>query len=899
VKIAQIESNLESLVKSFTEDSFIYDLLSAYGLPKAAITRLRKGNSNLSKKDNVILWKKKLYFEVNRSDDLHHHIDELVKNGDTHKHSPRFIIVTDFKTILSVDTQTGDSLDVEIERLDRHYEFFLPWAGMEKSQLQNENPADIKAAERMAKLYDEIRRNNPDDSDEFRHDLNVFMARLLFCFFAEDTGIFEDNIFTNAVGSHTQSDGSDLDEYLNKLFEVLNTEEGKRNNFPDHFDVFPYVNGGLFSKNIQAPRFNKRSREMLIDSGVLDWASINPDIFGSMMQAVVTAEDRSSVGMHYTSVVNIMKVIEPLFLNDLHEEFDKAKGSQDKLNKLLARLSKIKVFDPACGSGNFLIIAYKELRRLEMKILKESGQIALSNISLDQFYGIEIEDFSHEIAILSLWLAKHQMSVEFFAEFGRRKPILPLKSTGNIIKGNACRIDWEDVCPKVKDDEIYILGNPPYLGQKKQDKSQKQDIVEIFRHLSTYKTLDYISIWFYKASKFMMNTNNIFCAFVSTNSICQSNHVSSLWPSLLEFGIDIFFCVKDFKWTNSAKNNAGVVCVIVGITNSFSSNKKIYTNQKINSVKNISPYLIDGNNTIVKKVSRCISNLPEMVSGNMALDDGHLMIETIEERVKIINSNQHANRFIRETTGGREFLHDEKRWCLWIEDIDLEIAKSIELINEKIEACYSFRINGGNVAKGLAYRAHQFRYRHISKLNQLIIPQTTSENREYVPIGFLEKDIVVQQSAQVIYDPEVFVFSILNSRIHLLWVKIIGGKQGLSIRYSPSICYNTFPFPKISKNKKEELNQLTFNILEEREKHSDKTLAQLYDPDKMPEGLKEAHRLNDLAVERCYRPTPFNNDDERLQYLFSLYEKMIEIENSEGTLFAEAAQKKRKRRIDA
>jgi len=899
MNIVQIEKNIKKLMKSISRKTFIYEFLLAYGLPKASITRLKKGNLNLSKVVGEISWKKKLFFREEFKTDLHLTITEISK---TIKHNQRFIIVTDYKTLLAIDTKTNDKLDCELKDLPKHYDFFLPWAGMEKAQHANENPADVKAAEKMAKLFDEIKKDNPDDSPEFVHGLNVILSRLLFCFFAEDTHIFEDNQFTNSIDSHTQTDGSDLDTFLDTLFLVLNTPKNKRDDIPKYLNDFPFVNGGLFAKKIKAPKFSRRSRSAILNSGDQDWSVINPDIFGSMFQAVIGADQRGNLGQHYTSVPNIMKVIEPLFLNELYETFNaivessfKFKTKQNKLKELLFRIQKIKIFDPACGSGNFLIIAYKELRILEMKIFEAGELLALSDIKLSQFYGIEIDDFAGEIAKLALWLAEHQMNVEFFAKFGRTNPTLPLKEAGKIVYGNACRLDWEEVCSKNEGDEIYILGNPPYAGQKKQNKSQKDDMTFLFSHFKTYKTLDYISVWFFKAAQFVNNTNNISFSFVSTNSICQANHVSSLWPSLLGFGVEIFFAYRDFKWTNNARHNAGVVCVIIGVTNAFTGKKKIYTDQNIIMVNNINPYLIDSKDLIISKRATCISNLPEMVSGNMALDDGLLMIETVEEKENIIKNNPIASRFIRETTGGREFLHNEKRWCLWIEDEELEMAKSMNAIKKKIDDCYNFRINGGEVAKSLAYRSHQFRYRHTSNLNQLIIPQTTSENRDYIPIGFFEKDIVIQQSAQVIYDPEMFIFSVLTSRIHLVWVNIIGGKQGLSIRYSPSICYNTFPFPPISTQRKNEMTQAVFRILEEREKHSDKTLAQLYDPDRMPDGLREAHRQNDLIIEKCYRSTPFKSDEERLEYLFKLYEKMIAEEKDKGTLF-EKPKKTRKKR---
>ena len=471
MNLPPIEKNLSKLIKDFNEKTFIYDLLLAYNLPKATITRLQKGTANLSKVDGEVSLKKKVFFKEVYNDDLHLSITNLSK---ILKHNERFIIVTDYKTLLAKDTKMNVTLDIHIKDLPKNYDFFLPWAGMEKAQFQDENPADVKAAVKMAKLFDEIKSDNEDDSPEFLHSLNVFLSRLLFCFFAEDSDIFEDNQFANAIASHTQKDGSDLKEYLDNLFEVLNTRENQRVGLPEYLNAFPYVNGGLFAEKHGAPNFSYTSRKAIIESGSLNWGEINPDIFGSMFQAVNHADNRGTLGQHFTSVPNIMKVIEPLFLNDLKEEFENARGDNNKLNQLLYRLKNIKIFDPACGSGNFLIIAYKELRRLEMEIFKEMGSLALSEISLNQFYGIELDDFAHEIAILALWLTKHQMNVEFFKEFGRTNPTLPLSDAGNIVQGNACRLDWEEVCPKNENDEIYILGNPPYVGSRNQNEAQKQ-----------------------------------------------------------------------------------------------------------------------------------------------------------------------------------------------------------------------------------------------------------------------------------------------------------------------------------------------------------------------------------------------------------------------------------------
>ena len=512
MNIAQISDNLEKLIESFNKETFIFDLLLAYGTPKATISRLQQGDKEMFLEGTVVI-KKKLYFKSVIHKDLQTVFDSLKTNDKVLKQAPRFIIVTDFVTFLAYDLKTDESLDIPILEIAQHNDFFLPWAGMEKSKQQTENIADVKAAERMAKLYDEITKDNPTTTHEEVHNLNVFLSRLLFCYFAEDTGIFDKDIFTMSVESLTQKDGSDLNGYLDTLFVIMNTPlvqraalYGGTTSMPAYLNAFPYVNGGLFRTEHAAPVFTRKSRQMLIDCGLtLQWQDINPDIFGSMIQAVITPEHRGGLGMHYTSVPNIMKVIEPLFLDELKTEFESAKGNTKKLNELLKRIWKIKVFDPACGSGNFLIIAYKELRKLEMGIFKELGIFAFSEVNLGNFYGIELDDFAHEIATLSLWLAEHQMNQEFMKEFGRTKPALPLQETGNIVHGNACRIDWEIVCPKNDNDEIYILGNPPYLGSRRQDDIQKEDLQIIFQQ--DYKSLDYIASWFYKGAKFIKNIN--------------------------------------------------------------------------------------------------------------------------------------------------------------------------------------------------------------------------------------------------------------------------------------------------------------------------------------------------------------------------------------------------------
>lgn len=925
MNIAQIEKNLQKLMKSFDKESFIYELLLAYGSPKASITRLQKGNLNLSKNESEIIWKKKLFFKEEYKEDLHITVSEIAKNI---KHNERFVIVTDYKLLLAIDTKTDDKLDIELKDLPKHYDFFLPWAGMEKATHANENPADVKAAEKMAKLFDEIKKDNPDDSPEFIHGLNVFLSRLLFCFFAEDTNIFKDGQFTNAISSHTQADGSDLNEYLDKLFEVLNTANKDRKNLPSYLSEFPYVNGGLFEKKLKTPTFTRRSRQAIIDSGELDWSAINPDIFGSMIQAVITPEHRGGLGMHYTSVPNIMKVIEPLFLNDLYEAFEKAEGNPKKLNELLHRLSKLKIFDPACGSGNFLIIAYKELRRLEIKIIQHlqalqkaadgfkrrnepillfeipkaqlelaaSFQVELfSRIQLNQFYGIELDDFAHEIAQLSLWLAEHQMNVEFKKEFGQTNPTLPLKEAGQITHGNACRIDWESVCPKKKDDEIYILGNPPYLGFRNWKKEQKEEMEATFREMGNVKRLDYIGCWFKNASDYIANSISKY-AFVSTNSICQGEQVSLLWPYIFNQGQEIFFAHKPFDWSNSAKGNAGVTCVIVGIQERNLKQKTIYSDDRHLLVDEIGPYLIQGNTTMMYQRTKPLSDFPIMALGSSGIDGGYLMVSP-EEKQELIRKNEKAGQFIKPFLSGGDFLNGIERYCLWIDDDKIDLAKSIFEINERIEKCRNYRLTAGRDAQKAANVPHRFFYRKYKNSNSIIIPRTSSGRREYLPCGFLDPGIIVSNQAFVIYESNPSLFGVLSSKLHFEWMALTSGRMRHDFSYSVNLTYNTLPFPPISDQRKSEITQCVFRILEEREKHPEKTLAELYDPDKMPEDLREAHRANDLVIEKCYRARPFESDEERLEFLFKLYEKMIEEEKNKGGLFE--VQKKSKKKKNA
>lgn len=877
--IIEIENNLNTLISNFNKETFIFDLLLAYGTPKSTIKRLVGSDHDKLTSHGELIVRKKLFFKV-ANENLHSMIDELKTQKEVTKHSPRFIIVTDFETLLAYDTKTSDSFDTELLNIVNHYDFFLPLAGMEKANFQDENPADVKASLKMAKLYDELQKNNHFESKEDIHSLNVFLTRLLFCYFAEDTNIFPDNIFTSSISSHTSFDGSDVDSYMQRLFKIFNTPQDQREiNTPEYLQKFPYVNGGLFRDVVKVPTFTTKSRNILIEIGQLQWSQINPDIFGSMIQAVVTPDHRGNMGMHYTSVPNIMKVIEPLFLDELYLEFEKAYENKSKLQSLLNRLTKIKIFDPACGSGNFLIIAYKKLRELEMSILKRidvlSGQMSFSfsEIKLTQFYGIELDDFAHEVAILSLWLAEHQMNLEFYKAFGRTSPSLPLQNGGNIVHGNATRINWEEVCPKNVGDEIFILGNPPYLGARLQSKEQKEDMSEVFKGIKNFNNLDYIACWFYKGTSFIKNANAK-VAFVSTNSISQGEQVGILWTHILNENIEIDFAHKSFKWQNNAKSNAAVIVVIIGLRNISNKSKYLFTENIKHEVKNINAYLVNAENIIVQKRTNSLSKLKSMSFGSMPNDGGNLLL-TLEEKNKLVDNFPETQKLIKKFSGSQEFINGQEKFCLWISDENKDFAFDNCMIKDKIEKCQNHRENSDREAtKKLASIPYKFAEIRFKNSDSIIVPATSSERRNYIPIGFLNSDTIISNSANAIYDAELWIFGVISSLMHMVWMRTVAGRLKTDYRYSSALVYNTFPFPNISQKQKDEITELVFAILDEREKHSQKTLAQLYDPDKMPEGLKKAHHNLDIALEQCYRSKPFESDEERLEYLFKMYEEM-------------------------
>lgn len=900
MKSIEIKQNVQNLIDNFSKDEFVFDLLVAYGISKTSVTRLKKGDYNLSKVDGEILYKKKIFFKVEATDKLLSSIDAITKEERILKIKPRFAILTDHKQIVAKDLLKGKNLDVKIKELPNYFDFFLPLAGSEVYNASNDNEADRNASYKMASLYDLLIEENPEiyNSKESIHHLNIFLSRLLFCFFAEDTEIFsEDSIFTNTLAQHTAENGNDTHTFLDDLFDRLDSKSGK--DYPDFLAKFPYVNGGLFGQKISSPRFTSKARKTLIELGELQWKDINPDIFGSMIQAVVIPDYRSDLGMHYTSVANILKLIKPLFLDELYEEFENA-TTVKQLNALIQRISKIKFFDPACGSGNFLIITYKEIRLLEIKILEKitdlegnAPTIKWTSVQLSQFYGIEIDDFAHEMAILSLWLAEHQMNKVFeerLFDYGKSKPILPLKEAGQIKQGNATRRDWNEVCPISSTDEVYVIGNPPYLGARLQDAEQKKDMKIVFNGKNGYNNMDYISCWFFKAKDYIKGFNAK-CAFVTTNSICQGEQVALMWPAILSDNIEIDFAYQSFKWTNNAKGNAGVTVIILALRNVSDEPKYLFIDNFRKLAKNINPYLIDSTNIIVTGRSKSLSKFPEISFGSMANDGGHLLLSQ-EEKDTLVSQNPKSKILIKRLVGALEFIRGVNKYCLWIEDEQKDLAISLPLVKDRIDKTEISRLNSKREAtQKLSIIPHKFAEIRYLPTESILIPSVSSETRDYIPMGFLNPDEVIVAPNFAIYHAQPWLFAVITSRMHMVWVRNVGGKLKTDYRYSAKLCYNTFPFPEITTKQKENLNLYVFAILDERAKHPSKTMAQLYNPTTMPKGLLEAHQALDLAIEQCYRLQPFKNDTERLEYLFKMYEEMLQ----KDTLFAKQKKTRKKK----
>ncbi len=885
----EISKRIESIPAGLAGASWGFAFLKCFQgtgskLPASTFDRVKQGPSNFAAdKANEILWKKLIYFrwveKGVRSALTEAKNSALVRNR-TNK--PMFIFIASPDEIAAHDLDQGEDLLIPRDELPSYAYFFLPFAGKKKITVTSEAlEIDVKATRKMAVLFDEIRKTNPGFDS---HDLNVLLARLLFCFYAEDTKIFDvESLFTNSLASHTHADGSDLSSYIATVFRRFATLD--ESSFAQEYRKFPYVNGGLFENEHPVPVFTEKSRKQLLENGKMDWKAINPDIFGSMFQAIIDPEKRHELGMHYTSRENIMKVISPLFLDALREEFEKSKGNAKKLEALHQRISEMKIFDPACGSGNFLILAYEKLRELEMDIIEAKGEVAelFPRIKINQFHGIEIDDFAHELAMLALWIKEHQMNLIFHARFNTSPAALPLREGAHIVRDNAATCDWNDVCPRTvsgKDGlaqrlEIYVLGNPPYLGSSMQDAKQKAELAAIAqaRGIRSFKNLDYISCWFFKASDYLKGYS-VASAFVSTNSISQGEHTALLWQTIVEDkDVEIFFAYESFKWKNSAVGNAGVTCTVVGLRNTSKEPKWIIDGKQTSKVPFINAYLRNLEEVWILRQPKSISKLPGLKLGSKPTDNGGLNFDhEVYEQLK--EADPVALKYTKHYLGADEFLEKKLRYCLWIPDHKVEEARQSPFVRERLQqvAAYRSKPDNSEICRNFANRPHRFLQRAHQDSDSIIFPSTTSGGREYIPLGFLDSNTVISNAGQAIYDAQAWTFGVLSSKMHMEWTKLVAGRLKTDPRYS-SFVYNNFPIPPITKATKHALEEAVFEIIDIREEFHEMTYADMYDPGKMPTKLLLAHRKLDGIVDRCYREKPFNDVNERLEHLIALYKK--------------------------
>ncbi|MFU3591707.1 class I SAM-dependent DNA methyltransferase [Pseudomonas aeruginosa] len=897
----EIEQAITDLAEQpFDRAEFPYAFLEAFGNKETTIKRLRAGASNKSDLGGV-LQTSNIHILTCDAGQVPQALAALKASPATAKSKAKFILATDGTDFEAEDLTSGETVACAFKDFPDHFGFFLPLAGISTVRQISENAFDIRATSRLNRLYVELLKDNPEwGTAERRHDMNKLMARLIFCFFAEDTDIFVGKgRFTETVAQMSARDSSNTHEVLATLFRAMNTKREDRAaaKIPRWAEDFPYVNGQLFSGGDEVPRFSKIARSYLLHVGGLDWTKINPDIFGSMIQAVAEDEERGELGMHYTSVPNILKVLNPLFLDDLRAKLEEAGDNPRTLLNLRKRMARIRVFDPACGSGNFLVIAYKEMRSIEAEINKRRGESdRASELPLTNFRGIELRDFPAEIARLALVIAEYQCDVLYRGQKLALAEFLPLRNENWITCGNALRLDWLSICPPTgtgvkfqADDlfgtpvdqaqidfqneggETFICGNPPYVGDKFQTDKQKADLKSVIGGRSSHKAMDYIAGWFWKASEYITGEGSF--AFVSTNSICQGVQVPIIWPPIFSRGQEIFFAHKDFYWSNNASRNANVICIVVGVSKQSGRPKYIYAENQKQTVAAINAYLIAGKNIIVEKHPSPISDLPPMVAGNIPRDKGNFMLSP-EERDRLLESHPEASPLIKKILGSMEFINGIERSCLWIEDDQADLAQSIPAIKTRLDAVIEYRRSGSERGKlGLA-TPHRFERTIVGNSTQIIVPRVSSERRPYIPVGLLSSDIIISDAAQAIYDAPIYVLSIICSQIHLAWVSITAGRMKSDFRYSSGVCYNSFPIPLLTEKNKADLTRCAEDILLAREHHFPATIADLYDPENMPADLRAAHDRNDEVLERIYIGRRFKNDTERLEKLFDLYTKM-------------------------
>lgn len=899
----EIEQSVSDLFdKPFEAETFVPEFLEAFGNKPTVIKRLQSSTS-LSDIEGAVLQRSNIHLKVCPEGQVHATFNKLKGSPATVKNKVKFVLATDGVTVEAEDLSGNEPLVCDYKDFPNHFGYFLPLAGIETVKQIRDSSFDIRATSRLNRLYVELLKDNPRwGTAENSHQMNHFMARLIFCFFAEDTDIFKGNrLFTTTVEQMSERDSSNTHEVISEIFRSLNTKTNDRSGqkLPRWTEPFPYVNGGLFSGSVEVPKFSKIARSYLLHIGSLDWTKINPDIFGSMIQAVADEEERGALGMHYTSVPNILKVLNPLFLDDLRGQLKNAGDNPRTLLNLRKRISKIRVFDPACGSGNFLVIAYKQLREIENDINIRRGEAGRkSDIQLTNFRGIELKDFSAEVARLALIIAEYQSDLLYRGQKEALDDFLPLDSQNWITCGNSLQIDWLSLWPVtntpvkiVVDDlfaeplnqaevefvndngEIYICGNPPFTGTRKQSPEQKDDLEYVFKKYNIkWKNVDYVGAWLIKAAEYSKYSQASF-AFVATNSLCQGQQVPITWAILQSQGFRIRFAHTPFTWSNLAKNKAGVTIVIVGVDSKTSGDRYIITGEDRRVVQNINPYLTDHKIDMITASRKPIATNVVMDYGVYYSKSAGLILD-IDDAQKLKTAGV-PSRFIKRFLGSSEFINGVERFCLWISDESLPELEKFPEIKLRIDSVKKDRLETEDLAVNkLANKPHQFREQKGAEEQKILIPIVSSENRAYLPVGLADGSVIPTNKTFFIGNAELWCLAILSSKLHLAWIAAICGRLGMSFSYSNTLGWNTFPIPHLTEKNKADLTQSATNILLARESHFPATIADLYDSETTPENLKDAHDRNDEVLERIYIGRRFKNDTERLEKLFELYTKM-------------------------
>jgi len=794
---------------------------------------------------------------------------------------PKYVIVSDFARIRLYDLEENRQHEFELKDLHKNVRLFGFIAGYQTHKIQEQDPVNIKAAEQMGRLHDRMK-----DVGYSGHPLELYLVRLLFCLFAEDTGIFEKQQFKDYIEERTSEDGSDLGHHLSTLFQVLNTPREKRlKNLDEQLAAFPYVNGKLFEELLPAAAFDSAMRQELLECCSLDWSRISPAIFGSLFQSIMDKQARRNLGAHYTSEENILKLIKPLFLDALWEEFEKIKHNKNKLFEFHKKLRRLNFLDPACGCGNFLVIAYRELRLLELEILRASRFMtqselnihSLLHLNVDQFYGIEIEEFPAQIAQVALWLMDHQMNLLVSEEFGLYFVRIPLQTSSTIVCGNALTLDWKTVVSPWR--VSYIMGNPPFVGAKFMNDEQRKDVALVFDGIKNAGLLDFVAAWYVNAVRFMKG-ENIRCAFVSTNSITQGEQVGVLWRWMLDEGMKIFFAHRTFQWNNEARGKAAVHCVIIGFAETDISPKRIFEYENIKGkphqikAQNINPYLVDAPNLVLTNRSTPICSVPQIGIGNKPIDDGNYLF-TEEEKNSFLEKEPQAAPYFRRWLGADEFLNGYHRYCLWLGDCSPSELKKMPEALKRVEAVKKFRLASKSTpTRKLAETPTRFHVENMPKMSFLLVPEVSSERRYYIPIGFEIPKTLCSNLVKIAPDAKLYHFGIISSLMHNAWMRTVCGRLESRYRYSAGIVYNNFPWPENPTEKqKQAVETAAQGVLDARAQFPGSSLADLYDPLTMPPTLLKAHQTLDRAVDAAYGKTTFKTEAERVAFLFELYQK--------------------------